>query len=107
MHYFNIFTQTKKNTRDHERLSPIKFSQKKKNYAGRLGHLHYKHLLSYIKEVLAYRFSADVTPHLIYITHSKDLVDFENFSKFLNIASDFDSITFSTTRNYVNSYLCL
>lgn len=105
IYYYNIYKKRKiqKGGGDY---SPKKVERGKyKEYYGSFGYMHYKQLLSFVINLNKYSSRNGQPYHLIFLTHSKSFLDFNNFDKLLKSLSEEDKINFVTTHEYIENYL--
>ncbi|MFW6134488.1 MAG: hypothetical protein ACOC5R_02805 [Elusimicrobiota bacterium] len=78
---------------------------KPKAYYGSFGYMHYRHLLKYVRQVKKYTQKTNKTGHLIFLTHSKSFLDFNNFNQLLNSLSQMEGIKFNRTTDFIRKIL--
>ena len=78
---------------------------KYKEYYGSFGYMHYKHLHSFVRKLKSNASGNSYPSHLILVTHSKALLDFNNFEKLLISLSRENQIRCINTRDHVDKYL--
>jgi len=107
LYYYNIFKKRRiqKGGGDYNPKT-IKFGNKKDFY-GSFGYMHYKHLLSFVKELKKKEINRNEDTHLIFLTHSKSFLNYNNFEKLLDKLSSDESINYTTTRSYVKNNLSI
>jgi len=104
-HYFKIY-QKRKIKKGSGTYSPKIFKYgKSKEYYGSFGYMHFHHLKSYLKDIQIMAKKNGNINHLIFLTHSKSFLDYNNFERLLKDLSVLDTIEFTTTRRYVNNFL--
>jgi peptidoglycan/xylan/chitin deacetylase (PgdA/CDA1 family) len=104
-YYYNILKK-RQSQKGGGKYSPIVIeTNKEKDYYGSFGYMHYKHLLKYVNEVQKKLVQANRPGHLIYLTHSKSFLDFDNFDNFLCCLFRSDRIKFIRTRDYIKEAL--
>jgi len=101
LHYYRIFKK-RKIQREGGQYSPgVVASEKYKDYYGSFGYMHYRHLVNYVRVVQRQNQAVEKKRHLIFLTHSKSFLDFDNFDRLLRWLSQNKEITFSRTRDYI------
>jgi hypothetical protein len=105
MHYYRIFKKRKDQKGGGYYSPQVVASGKYKDYYGSFGYMHYRHLLNYVKAVKRRAQSDKNTRHLIFLTHSKSFLDFDNFDKLLHLLSHMNEISFIKTRDYIKEIL--
>lgn len=106
-YYYNIFKKRRIHKGGGDYSPKVIKTGNNKDYYGSFGYMHYKHLLSLVKDVKKNRLSSNLPSHLIFITHSKSILNFNNFEKLLDNLSSDETIRFITSRNYVKNYLLI
>lgn len=100
-HYFKIHKKRKIRKGGGEYSPKVVSSSKAKEYYGSFGYMHHRHLESYVRYVQKKATTSDSVNHLIFLTHSKSFLDFDNFKRFLKKTSSNDNVAYTTTRAYI------
>ena len=105
IYYYQIFQKRKKQKGGGSYSPKVIEKGKSKEYYGSFGYMHYKHLVSYVKHIQKMSKTNKNIKHLIFLTHSKSFLDYNNFEKFLKITAKDPEVIFSTTRSFINNHL--
>lgn len=105
IYYYNILQKRKTQKGGGSYTPKTQKKGKSKGYYGSFGYMHHKHLMSYVKHVTNKAKNNKNIRHLIFLTHSKSFLDFNNFAVFLKNLSQIPDINFSTTRNFIETNL--
>ena len=107
LYYYNIYKKRRIQKGGGDYSPKTIRNSYKKDYYGSFGYMHYNHLLSFAKDVKKNRINRNEDSHLIFLTHSKGFLYFDNFEKLLDKLSSDENIRFTTTRNYVKNNLTI
>ncbi len=104
LYYYKIFKKRRlqKGGGDY---TPQAVDSSNNDYYGSFGYMYYKHLLSFVSDIKNYSNKDLINKHLIFLTHSKSFLDYDNFNQFLCDLSKNSNITFINTRDFVKNAL--
>jgi peptidoglycan/xylan/chitin deacetylase (PgdA/CDA1 family) len=106
-HYFNIYQKQKTRKGGVNYYPKVIETGKLKEYYGNFGYMHHSHLESYVRHIKDLAKTNANINHLIFLTHSKSFLDFENFEKLLKNLNSQGMATFTTTRKHIEEYLMI
>ncbi len=104
-YYSRIFKQRRNQKLNSTYTLKVVESTKQKDYYGSFGYMHYKHLLNYVDTVKGEAKKTDKEIPLIFVTHSKNFLDYNNFERLLKILSQDPAVSFATTCSFLGRYL--
>jgi len=104
-YYYKINNKLKKKNGGGQHPPKIIERDKLRGHHGDIGHIHYAHLRKMVNLVKNNVLTSRGNKHLIFLTHSKSILDFDNFEKLLqNLLTD-SEVSFITTGDYIEKVI--
>lgn len=105
LYYYGINKKRKVRKGGGDYSPNVRCRGKSKEYYGSFGYMHHNHLMSYVKHIQNLGQTGENSRHLIFLTHSKSFLNFENFSFFLEKVNKNQQIRFATTQYFIESQI--